>query len=225
MKLRRFADIVQLALNHHTKGEMDAALAAMRSKSRKTIASIPDDRVLAMMARKIFYAGFNQRVIDQKWPAFEEAFAGFAPAKCAALGEEDIEHLMRNRAIVRNGPKIESVAINARFVRELSRKHGSAAAFFADWPNETYVDLLQFLKKSASRLGGDTGARFLRELGKPAFVLTKDVVAALVREKVVAAAPTSKSQMAAVQAAMNAWSAESKLDLTQLSRYLAWSVD
>lgn len=69
-----------------------------------------------------------------------------------------------------------------------------------------------------------TPARFLSELGKPAFVLTKDVLAALVREKVAAATPTSKSQMAAVQAAKNASATESKLGLTQLSCYLAWSV-
>src|ERR1700730_18129455 len=42
-----------------------------------------DDRVLAEMARRVFSAGFAWRVIEAKWPGFEEAFLGFQPAPLA----------------------------------------------------------------------------------------------------------------------------------------------
>lgn len=58
--------------------------------------------------------------------------------------------------------------------------HGSAARYFADWPDNNYVGLLNVLKERGSYLSGDAGMRFLRTIGKPAFITTKDVVAALV---------------------------------------------
>jgi hypothetical protein len=67
--------------------------------------------------------------------------------------------------------------------------------------------------------------RFLRSIGKPAFITTKDVVAALIREAVVDKAPSSKRDFAAVQKAFNQWSAESGHNLTEISRILAMSVE
>jgi hypothetical protein len=48
--------------------------------------------------------------------------------------------------------------------------------------------------------------RFLRAIGKPAFVLTDDVVEALIRERVLAVAPKSDADRATVQSAFNIWS-------------------
>ena len=47
---------------------LEAQLAEWRSKSRDEIAATPDDRWLAQMSRGVFQAGFNWRVIDNKWP-------------------------------------------------------------------------------------------------------------------------------------------------------------
>ena len=61
-------------------------------------------------------------------------------------------------------------------------------------------------------------------MGRDSFILSRDVGAALVREGVVDKPPSSKRDMAAVQAAFNAWMAESGRGLTQISRTLAMSV-
>src|SRR5690606_14435848 len=45
------------------------------------LAAVTDDRVLSVIAKRIFSAGFVWRVIDQKWPGFEEAFLGFEPKR------------------------------------------------------------------------------------------------------------------------------------------------
>jgi 3-methyladenine DNA glycosylase Tag len=180
--------------------------------------------VLSAMTRRVFYAGFSSKVIDGKWDAFEDAFAGFDPARCAAITEERFDALLKDDRIVRNGAKIASVQANARFVLELAAEHGSAARCFANWPDADYVGLLELLKKRGSRLGGETGMRLLRALGKPAFVLTPDVVAALIREDVVAKPPSGKADFSAVQTAFNRWSEASGRDLTAISRILAMSV-
>jgi 3-methyladenine DNA glycosylase Tag len=221
-----FADIFLLAAEQ--KGgpsALERILAATAPRLPAEIASTPDDRILAEMTRRIFYAGFSSRVIDDKWPAFEKGFDGFDPNVCAFMSEEHFDRLTRDRGIVRNGAKIKSVQINAQFVLALKADHGSAARFFADWPDADYVGLLDLLKKRASHLGGDAAARFLRAIGKPAFIASPDMVAALIREGVIDRPPSGKRDLTIIQAAFNHWSGESGRDLTAISRVLAMSVD
>ncbi|MCG8694866.1 MAG: DNA-3-methyladenine glycosylase I, partial [Minwuiales bacterium] len=143
----------------------------------------------------------------------------------AYMSDESLEAQLKNAAIVRNWQKIKSIRDNAQFVVELAEEHGSAAKFFADWPGTDQIGLMEVLKKRASRLSGTTGQYFLRFLGKDSFVLSKSVVAALIEDGVVDKAPTSKSALATVQEAFNAWQTESGRPLTQISRVLALSVD
>ena len=59
----------------------------------------------------------------------------------------------------------------------------------------------------------------------PSFIPTTDVVKALIREGgVLTGAPSGKRDFAAMQIAFNAWSEQSGLNLTSLSRVLAMSV-
>ncbi len=220
-----FAHIVALAAKR--RGGIDgleAALADTRSRTQAEIAATPDDRILSAMTRRIFNAGFSWKVIDAKWDGFEGAFDGFDPARCAALSEAQFDALLKDGRIVRNGAKIASVQANARFIVELAAEHGRAARFFADCPDADYVGLLEVLKQRGSRLGGETGMRFLRAIGKPAFIPTQDVVAALIREGVLTKPPGGKADFAAMQTAFNHWSAVSGRDLTAISRILAMSV-
>jgi len=65
---------------------------------------------------------------------------------------------------------------------------------------------------------------FLRFNGWDAFILSPDVIKALVREKVVSKVPTSKGDMKAVQDAFNAWTKESGFAQRDVSRILSYSV-
>ena len=222
---RAFAEILAVAAKR--KGGLDAVerlLAETPSRTAKEIAALRDDRILAEMMRRVFNAGFSSKVITAKWPAFEAAFWGFDPHACAFMSGEQFDALLANREIVRNGAKIKAVQANANFILELAKEHGAAARFFANWPDRDYVGLLDLLKKRGSHLGGDSGMRFLRAIGKPAFIATKDVVAALIRDGVVTRAPSAKGDFAAIQAAFNRWSKESGRDLTAISRVLAMNV-
>jgi 3-methyladenine DNA glycosylase Tag len=224
--MRPFPDILALAAKR--KGgaaALEQILAATTSRSPAEIAVIPDARILAEMTRRIFYAGFSSKVIDNKWTAFEKGFDRFDPSACAFMSEPKFDSLMQDRGIIRNGAKIRSVQINAQFLLQLKTEHGSAARFFADWPDADYVGLLDVLKKRANYLGGDAAGRFLRAIGKPAFIATPDVVSALIRECVIDQSPSSKRDLGAVQAAFNQWSQESGRDLTAISRILAMSID
>ncbi|MBS9718046.1 DNA-3-methyladenine glycosylase I [Pseudohalocynthiibacter aestuariivivens] len=221
--MRSFDEIFAIAADR--KGGPDA-LEALLSKPQtaEALAAIPDDRWLAKLTQMVFSAGFNWKVIEAKWPGFEEAFKGFDVGRCAFMDDEWFDSLLTDTRIVRNGTKIKSVPENAAFLLELQKEHGSAARVLADWPSEDYIGLLSMLKSRGSRLGGSTAQYFLRFMGKDSFVLSADVVARLVAEDVVDKTPTSKKALAATQAAFNEWAAQSGRSLTEISRVLAMSV-
>ncbi len=194
-------------------------------KTPAELAAIPDDRWLAAMTRAVFQAGFSWKVIATKWPGFEDAFWAFAPGRCSLMSDDDLDTLLKDRRIVRNGAKIRSVAENATFLCGLAAEHGSAANAFANWPAEDYAGLLMLLKKRASRLGGTSAQYFLRTMGVDGFVLSRDVVRALIREGVVEKEPTSRCDLALVQEAFDYWRGESGRPMTQISRTLACSIE
>ena len=185
---------------------------------------IPDDRWLSEMTKRIFQAGFNWQVIENKWDGFEAAFHGFDPGRLSILSDDDNDEYLKDKRIVRNGQKIATVRHNGGMVVDLAKEHGTAAACFADWPEKDFIGLLDMLKKRGSRLGGSTAGIFLRYMGKDSFILTKDVTAALIAAGVVDKAPSSKKDMARVQDAFNNWRAESAWPLSHISRTLALSV-
>ncbi len=189
------------------------------------IAGKPDSRFLAEMARCLFQAGFVWRVIDQKWEGFEAVFHGFDVDALLALPAEEWDAIATDERIVRNGQKINAVRANARFIDDVMMEHGSFAQFIADWPCSDLVGLFDLLKRRGSRLGGMTGQRFLRNVGKDVFVLTADVVRALQESGLdVADNPSSKRDMQAIQKRFNDWHAETKLPYSHLSRIAAFSV-
>src|SRR5271170_7943534 len=133
--MRRFDEIIGLAVERHGGPDtFERMLAETRPLAPHDIATIPDDRVLAAMTRRVFCAGFSSKVIDAKWKAFESAFESFDLARCAWMSEERFDDLLKNRTIVRNGAKIRSVQANGQFLIELAEEYKSAARFFAEWP-------------------------------------------------------------------------------------------
>jgi 3-methyladenine DNA glycosylase Tag len=225
LKLRSFDAVFNLAAAR--KGgaaNLKRMLAETKSRPAKTIAKLSDDRVLSAMTRTVFAGGFGWHIIDRKWPAFEAAFHGFDPHASAFLNDDQLDVLMHERSIIRSPRKIMGVPQNARFVLDLVAEHGSAARFFASWPDETFVDLNAIIRKRGVGFGFENAARFLRALGKPAFIASPDVLAALVREGVLERPTSGKKALATIQAALNQWSAESGHDLTYLSRVLSMSI-
>ena len=205
------------------KAALEASIAEHRPKSSQELKAIPDHRWLAEMTRGVFRAGFNWRVIDNKWDGFEAAFHGFDPPLNAAMSEEEFDAHLKDTRIIRNAQKVASVRANGQFLVDLAREHGSAAAFFADWPDSDFVGLLELMKKRAARCAGETAMRFFRGMGKPAFITTRDVSAALVEAGVVDKPPSGRKDFQAVQDAFSAWSEATGRDLNAISRVLALS--
>lgn len=205
-------------------GEKVLAGLLPKKPSNKALAKLGDDRVLSEMAARVFSAGFVWDVIDKKWPGFEEAFLGFDPKRLLFQPAEFWDKLASDTRIVRNAQKIRSVRDNARFVTEIAAEHGSFGKFLAAWPADDQAGLLDVLDKRGSRLGGFSGQYLLRFLGWDAFVLSGDVLLCLRDAGVPIGSGTSKKDLRAAQAQLNAWARESGLPITHVSRLCALSI-
>lgn len=220
--MRDFDELFAIAAER--KGGADAVEAQLPSPlSPEELAAIPEDRWLAQFTKSIFQAGFNWKVIENKWTGFEEAFSGFDVNRCAFLNDEEFDALLSNPAVVRNGMKLRTVIDNAIFIQEL-RDDGGIGKVIGNWPATDYINLLALLKKRASRLGGMSAAYSLRFMGVDSFILSQDVTARLIAEGVIDKPATSKTAQKAVQAAFNTWMEQSGRGLSQISRVLAMSV-
>lgn len=221
--MRSFDEIFDMAVSH--KGSPEAVESQLPLiKTAAEVAAIPEDRILAAMTRSVFQAGFSWKVIEKKWTGFEEAFEGFVPVRWKFMSDDDLDDLIKDTRIVRNGPKILTVRDNAILLCDLEDEYGSSAKCIADWPQDDFWGLTEMLKKRGSRLGGMTGQYFLRSIGRDGWALSRDVTTALIREGIVDKAPTSKTALRAVQAAFDTWSEESGRGFAHISRTLAMSV-
>lgn len=203
------------------------ALKALLPKvaTNKQLIELGDDRYLAMMTKSINQAGFSWKVIENKWPSFEEAFLGFDPRKLSYLSPEQWEAFTSDKRVVRNWQKIKALQDNVFFVQDESRRSGGFGKFIAQWPVEDQIGLMAYLKKNGSRLGGQSALWFLRRVGKDCFIPARDVVVLLRSIGLdIAENPTSKRDLTKIQAQFNEWHIETGLPYSHLSRIAACSV-
>ena len=220
--MKSFESILKAAVEKHGQAELDRRLP--KPKSARSLTATADDRYLSAMAKCIFQAGFVWKVVENMWPGFEEVFLGFDPVDLVALQPEQIDAVKQDPRVIRNSQKILSVFDNARFVSRVAEEHGSFGKFLATWPDDDLSGLWNRLSKEGSRLGGMTGPRFLRNVGKDTFILSPDVIKALTGAGVIDKPPTGKKALAACHAAFDRWRDESGLSYSALSVVAACSV-
>jgi len=140
------------------------------------------------------------------------------------MSAEGLEGLMQNDQIIRHWGKIKATRDNAHMLVEIAEQHGSFAEFIAGWESRDITGLWSYLKKHGSNLGGNSGPAFLRMVGKDTFLLTDDVVAALVAQGIITKKPTAQRDLALVQQAFNHWQQQSGWPLSHISRLLSHTV-
>ena len=207
-------------------GGMQALVARLpQAKSPEELRALGDDRYLSLMSLRIFRAGLKHSLVDARWPAFEDAFRGFGPARVVAMSDEELEALLSDQRLIRHWGKLKSVRANAAAMLQLADEAGGMGAWLAAWPREDVVGLWRELGKRFSQLGGNSGPYFLRMVGKDTFLLTDSVVKALNHWDAFAGTPKSKADRQRVQEAFNVWHRATSRPLCQLSMILAASVD
>jgi len=224
MSLTSFETIVDSALDR--AGSVDALEQFLpKPRTSNEIRKLTDAFCLSNMTRRIFQAGLNRKIIDNKWPAFEEVFRHFDIDAVRMMSDEDLQHLMDDKRIVRHWGKIQSVRHNAQTIYELNEEQGGFVNYVAEWPTDNIVEFWDVLKKQFKQLGGASGPYFLRRIKKDTFFLTQDVIQALSRWGAIDEEPRNKKQKRHVQECMNMWQEEAQRPYCQISMILARSVD
>lgn len=84
-----------------------------------------DQKLFGFLVLDAFQAGLSWLTIIKKREAFREAFDDFDPVVVARYGEDKVQQLMQNAAIIRNQAKIRATISNAQAFLSLVESHGS----------------------------------------------------------------------------------------------------
>jgi 3-methyladenine DNA glycosylase Tag len=218
-----FAPILAAAEARHGAEGLAARLVVPKTSAE--LKDVPDDRYLSLMSLRIFRAGLKHQLVDAKWPAFEEVWHGFDPARCARVWDEELEPMLADRRLIRHLGKLRAIRANAAAMLVVAAEHGSFAAWLADWPVTDAVGLWETLAKRFSQLGGNSAPQFLRMAGKDTFILTDSVAKGLAHWQAIPSPPGTRTERRAVQDVFNGWAAETGRPVCQLSQVLALSCD
>ncbi len=112
-----------------------------------------DDGYFEQMTKAIFQAGFSWQVVNDKWPNFRQAFDGFDVDRVAAYGPEDVDRLLSDPGIVRNGRKIEATIANAIQFQAIRREFGSFAGYLRSLDGLPYRERQKTLSRRFKNLG------------------------------------------------------------------------
>lgn len=125
----------------------------------------PDERsYFEILTWFVFGAGLNWRVMRSKWPNFRRAFRDFDVAKVARFGERDIDRLLADTGIIRNGRKIVGTVENARELLAIEREAGSTTAWLRSFGGDSDA-LIRAVKKRLHHMGDVTTRMFLTAVG------------------------------------------------------------
>lgn len=222
MALETLEAIFQRAADR--KGGMAKLLLLLGAGNQDHLLSaLPDERFLAQFSKSVFQSGFVWRVVEHKWPNFEESFFNFNIEKILMMPEEMMERKAADPKIIRNFNKVKTIKANAQMIFDEQQNGHSFADFIAQWPSDNIIGLWAYLKSNGQRLGGNTGAYALRALGKDTFILSRDVEAYFRAHDIITGGIQTKSSLAAIQASFNHWQQQGDLSLSQLSRLIAFA--
>ena len=222
--MKKFDEIFRAAAKRKG-GENSLKPLLVAPTSVSQLQRVNDSRYLAQLTRCVFNAGFHWRVITAKWPGFEEAFHDFDLGILLTKSPEEWEAYAEDTRIIRNWQKIETVFHNAAMIDEVAAEHGSFAHFFANWPPSDQIGLMKYLHKNGARLGGKTAQWFIRFSGKDSFVLSSDVIIALIANGVeISERASSQRDLKLIQEAFNHWHEQTGMPYTHLSKVLSYSV-
>ncbi len=118
------------------------------------------------LTHTVFQTGFSWKVVRNKWPNFQAAFDGFDIDRVAAYDERDVERLLADEGIVRNGRKIQGTIDNASILQGLIAQHGSVHDYLRSLDNLSWKERRKTLSKTFKYFGPTGVYFFLRSVGE-----------------------------------------------------------
>jgi DNA-3-methyladenine glycosylase I len=128
-----------------------------------------DEKLYEMLFLECFQAGLSWFVVLSKREAFREAFDGFDPERIASYGQEKVDALLQNAAIIRSRGKISAAIHNARVFLAIRKECGSFSqylwAFVQGTPLVNRNDSLPTKTELSDRVSADLIKRGMKYAG------------------------------------------------------------
>ena len=99
-----------------------------------------DDKLFEFLVLETFQAGLSWYMILKKRDNFRQAFDHFDYKKVAKYGDKEIEVLMQDAGIVRNGLKIKATISNAVAFMKVQKEFGSFSKYIWGFTGEKQID-------------------------------------------------------------------------------------
>jgi 3-methyladenine DNA glycosylase Tag len=112
----------------------------------------------------VFGAGLNWRIMRSKWPAFTKAFRNFDIARVAKFGDADIDRLLSDAGIIRNGKKVVATIANAREMQAIAAEHAGTTPWLRGYRGDGPA-LIKAVRTRFHHLGETTTRMFLTAVG------------------------------------------------------------
>jgi len=144
----------------------------------KTVADhrLEDADYFGFIVEIIFYSGFSAATVDAKLAVVREWFPDYATV--SRYESEQVQKMMADPRMIRNGKKLWACVKNARAVQAIVREYGSFQKYVESFsPKASFSNLMGFrddVMKRFAYLAGTNSLYFLMGIGMP--VLKPDIV-------------------------------------------------
>jgi 3-methyladenine DNA glycosylase Tag len=140
-----------------------------------------DDGYFEHLTWTVFKSGISSSVVNQKWPNFRRAFAGFSVPAVAVFTRGDVRRLIRDSGIIRYKAKIEATIDNAREMLSIRDEYRSFRRYLRRYGADEQGLLYADLRRRFRHIGPYTVRSFLRRVGEDVFFAHRDTLRVLYR--------------------------------------------
>ncbi|HKZ42480.1 MAG TPA: DNA-3-methyladenine glycosylase I [Candidatus Hodarchaeales archaeon] len=112
-----------------------------------------DEEYFEILSKAVFLAGFNWKVVEQKWPGFVQVFNGFRFTEIALWDEQTIVAAASNTTIIRNIRKVRAVVSNAQEFLSVVKEYGSFREYIEKNREKPYPERSKILTRRFKWLG------------------------------------------------------------------------
>jgi len=143
-----------------------ARLSRFKQVEDKTLS---DDKFYRILVDVIFYAGFRAATVKARLPTIHKYFPDYRTA--AAYGEDEMERIVTDPAMLRNRRKVRGCVENARTFVQIVDEYGSLHAYLDSFSAQDSTENLLALQKDLQcrfkGIGSITSYQVLMEIGLP----------------------------------------------------------
>lgn len=105
--------------------------------------------------------------LEKKWSAITKAFHRFNVERVSKMTIDDVDTLLKNKEIIRNGRKIMAVIANAQKFLEIRQTHDSMKKFLRSLRRKLYAERRKILSKMFAGIGPTGVFVFLYTVNEP----------------------------------------------------------